>query len=194
MLYLLKLLRNYRSPRKQSSSLSSTTTTLDEINTHAYPGDAFISGLVAGFAVFGYPSPSYGLSSINQQMVLYVFSRIFLGLCKWALDQILVRMSSTSPLIPHQHHHNNHHNNQHKHHKHVKGAIGEIDFNVQTRRLSKNAEFISNASWSIFASLCWATVMYLFRKDSTLLQSSMIHSMKYLYVDSESWKDIWDII
>ncbi|KAF3938507.1 hypothetical protein ABW19_dt0206259 [Dactylella cylindrospora] len=40
--------------------------------------DSFISGLIGGYAVFG----RGGNSSVNQQIVLYVFARVILGLAK----------------------------------------------------------------------------------------------------------------
>lgn len=57
---------------------------------------------------------------------------------------------------------------------------------------SVQASKLSNASWTVMASLSWAIVMYLFRADPKVLQSSMLHSLKYLYVDSESWNSIFD--
>lgn len=224
MIYILKLIRTSRSSSTSSSNSSSiskisakllggsTKSTLEEINNHEHGADAFIAGIVAGYIVFGHPGENTGLSSINQQMVLYVFSRIFLGICKYLLDKILLYLSTKAPL-PKAHpsssshsgkinnsnsSHNNNNNKQHNHHhhshKHVKGAIGVIDFANQARRLSPVAHAITNAAWAFFASACWGIVMYLFRKDSTLLQHSMIHSMKFLYIDSESWSSIWDFL
>lgn len=195
MLYILKLLRTSGAMQKV------VPRTIDEINNHTQGGDAFIAGLVAGYVVFGRASPGAGLSSINQQMVLYVFSRVFMGVCKFLLDRILERLATKSPL-PHAHcastpgsRTNSAAGIPHPHHtKHVKGAIGVIDFITQTRRLSPKAKSISNIAWSVFASVCWGAVMYLFRLDSTLLQSSMIHSMKLLYIDSESWSNVWDFL
>jgi peroxisomal membrane protein 4 len=53
---------------------------------------------------------------------------------------------------------------------------------------------MSNTGWTILASFSWAIVMYLFRADPTVLQSSMLHSMKYLYEDSESWSGLTDFL
>ena len=41
-----------------------------------------------------------------------------------------------------------------------------------------------------FASLCWATVMWLFRWHPDIVQPSMRASMRYLYVKSDYW-DNW---
>lgn len=204
MLYALKLLRESR--LHAPASAASRSSTLDDINNHRHAGDAFVAGLVAGYAVFGHPGANTGLSSINQQMVLYVFSRIFLGACKYLLDRLLEHLSTVAPEPSHKASHNGHSHNGHSHNghshghghnhhlKHVKGAIGVIDFATQARRLSPRARALSNAAWAAFASLSWGIVMYLFRSDSTLLQHSMIHSMKNLYVDSESWMSFWDFL
>jgi hypothetical protein len=46
-------------------------------------GDAFLAGLLAGYAVFG-----RGIqSSVNQQIVVYVFARVMLGLAKMSVQQ-----------------------------------------------------------------------------------------------------------
>ncbi|VVT44902.1 uncharacterized protein SAPINGB_P000572 [Magnusiomyces paraingens] len=208
-LYLLKLARPYlTTPSRFSPSASLSTklqSTLDDINTHKHPGEAFVAGLIAGYAVFGYPGKNTGLATINQQMVLYVFSRIFLGLCKLLLDKILQQLSVISPEPSKSRHSSvsssssststsSTSTSSHSSHKHVKGAVGLIDFATQVRRLSPRARAISNAAWSLFAAVCWGLVMALFRMDSTLLQSSMVHSMKNLYVDSESWHGWWDFL
>lgn len=53
---------------------------------------------------------------------------------------------------------------------------------------------MSNTSWTVLASLSWAIVMYLFRADPSVLQSSMLHSMKYLYIESETWSGLSDFL
>lgn len=170
MLYLLKLTR--------SSMLGNhkITTTKHDINTHSHGGDAFVAGLVAGYFVFGRATPQAGLNSINQQMVLYVFSRVVLALCKWSLDKILSQTVHFASLP------------KAGHHPGEKFQIGSpIDPTTSRRRNSPQATFIANTAWTAFATLSWGLVMYLFRTDSSLLQHSMLHSMRYLYVDSESW-------
>lgn len=153
---------------KHAAKLTGTTARRSDLSSvksdvigNKNPFDAFIAGLVAGYVVFGRPSKSAGLNSINQQMVLYVFSRVILGFANVALRHFM----STNKVT------NNNAQNKHKY---------------------LNSYFISNSTWAVFASLSWACVMYLFRVDSTLLQNSMVHSMKYLYVDSEFWTSVLD--
>lgn len=183
VLYLIKLARagalGGRGGGRAGGGHYKMTTAKHDIQTHAHGADAFVAGLVAGYIVFGRASPSAGLNSINQQMVLYVFSRVVLALCKMALDQIL---SATVPLSS------------------LPGATGgsggsetkfqigaPIDQALLLRRGSPQATLISNTAWTVFATLSWGIIMYLFRVDSSLLQHSMLHSMKFLYVDSETW-------
>lgn len=179
MLYLLKL---SRSGGVSGSKPPPTPAKLD-IQNHAHGADAFVAGLVAGYFVFGRASPKAGLNSINQQMVLYVFSRVVLALSKLALDQLLSRAVPAASLPS-------------------AGAgaadklqVGKpVDSLTSRRRASPQATFISNTAWTAFATLSWGMVMYLFRTDSSLLQHSMLHSMRYLYVDSESWSDLKDFL
>lgn len=154
------------------------TTSQQDIQSHSRGLDAFIAGLVAGYVVFGRATPKAGLNSINQQMVLYVFSRVVLALAKLALDKILAHKSLVIPSAnPH----------------HEKFQVGSpIDSTISRRRNSLQATYISNTTWTVFASLSWGIVMYLFRTDSSLLQHSMLHSMRYLYVDSEAWSSALD--
>lgn len=157
------------------------TTAKHDIQTHAHGVDAFVAGLVAGYIVFGRASPTAGLNSINQQMVLYVFSRVVLALCKMALDHIL---TTTVPLssLPAAAAAAAAANSE------GKFQIGApIDQAMLLRRGSPQATLISNTAWTVFATLSWGIIMYLFRVDSSLLQHSMLHSMKFLYVDSETW-------
>jgi peroxisomal membrane protein 4 len=120
---------------------------LQEIQSRSHPMDAFWGGLIGGYLVFG--TKKGAMSTINQQIVLYVFSRVVMGLGKMALKN-----------------------------------LNNLPPSKQTA--------VSNYSWTLLSSLSWALVMYMFRKDAGVLQKSMLHSMNYLYIDSENWSDITD--
>ncbi|KAK4117259.1 peroxisomal membrane protein 4 [Canariomyces notabilis] len=50
------------------------------------PYDSFIAGLVGGYVVFGQRSKRSGkISSVNQQIVIYVFARVVLALARMAV-------------------------------------------------------------------------------------------------------------
>ncbi|KAH8717895.1 hypothetical protein BB8028_0002g11580 [Beauveria bassiana] len=50
------------------------------------PYDSFFAGLVGGYFVFGQRSPRTGkISSVSQQIVIYIFARVCLGLAKIAV-------------------------------------------------------------------------------------------------------------
>jgi len=52
-----------------------------------------------------------------------------------------------------------------------------------------------NWAYGLYASVCWALVMYLFHYQPGTLQKSLISSMTYLYLDSNIWtKDAEGII
>lgn len=135
VVYLLKQLRGSRASM------------LQEIQTRSHPMDAFWGGLVGGYLVFGRKAGA--MSTINQQIVLYVFSRVVLGLGKMILENM---------------------------------------------DLSSHKATVANSSWTLLSALSWALVMYMFRKDATVLQKSMLHSMNYLYIDSEKWNDLSEFI
>jgi len=42
-------------------------------------------------------------------------------------------------------------------------------------------------AYQIYAGVCWALVMYLFHFQKGTLQPSLISSMTYLYLDSNTW-------
>ncbi|KXN83570.1 Peroxisomal membrane protein 4 [Leucoagaricus sp. SymC.cos] len=44
--------------------------------------------------------------------------------------------------------------------------------------------------FSLFAALAWGSVMWLFQNKGETIQPGMFNSMKYLYRDSEAWKDL----
>ncbi|PPQ97167.1 hypothetical protein CVT26_000430 [Gymnopilus dilepis] len=44
--------------------------------------------------------------------------------------------------------------------------------------------------FTIFAAVSWGAVMWLFRHRGETIQPGMFNSMKYLYRDSETWKDL----
>ncbi|TQV98452.1 hypothetical protein V2A60_007809 [Cordyceps javanica] len=50
------------------------------------PYDSFFAGLLGGYVVFGQRSPRTGkISSVSQQIVIYIFARVCLGLAKIAV-------------------------------------------------------------------------------------------------------------
>jgi peroxisomal membrane protein 4 len=48
----------------------------------------------------------------------------------------------------------------------------------------------ADLAFPVFASVVWATVMWLFRHERTTLQPSLQASMQYLYNDSEKWTSL----
>lgn len=49
------------------------------------PYDSFVAGLLGGYVVFGQRSRSGKISSVNQQIVVYVFARVVLALARLAV-------------------------------------------------------------------------------------------------------------
>jgi len=49
-------------------------------------------------------------------------------------------------------------------------------------------------TYPIFAAVVWGIVMWLFRFERETLQSSLAASMEYLYVDSDKWNSLRNLI
>lgn len=106
-------------------------------NDKELPIHTFLAGLTGGYFVFG-----RGIqSSVNQQIVIYVFARVVLAVAK---TMVLKRNE---------------------------GGLG-VGWDARAK--------IQNNAWPIFASLSWASVMYLFRWYPDTLQPSLKSSMQYM--------------
>ncbi|MCJ1363463.1 hypothetical protein MMC16_002570 [Acarospora aff. strigata] len=120
--------------------------------------DTFLAGLLGGYAVFGRGRGAQ--SSVNQQIVIYVFARVVLALAKMSvqpggvLGQTLALSSTTD----------------------------SGDGTVKARRGT-----VERNAWPVFASLSWAFVMFIFRWYPEMLQPSLRSSMKYIYVNADHW-------
>ncbi|KAL1967150.1 hypothetical protein VTN77DRAFT_3441 [Rasamsonia byssochlamydoides] len=53
---------------------------------------------------------------------------------------------------------------------------------------------IRENAWAVFASLSWAFVMYIFRWHPESIMSSLRSSMTYIYVDSDHWDSIHNLL
>jgi peroxisomal membrane protein 4 len=115
----------------------------------------FLAGLFGGYWVFGHGRGAS--SSVNQQIVIYVFARTVLALAKLA-----VQPPGPNALVGSSY-------GQH-------GGKGLLGLNED--QLLR----IQSYSWPVFASLSWAGVMWLFRYYPETLQPSLRSSMTYMYV------------
>jgi hypothetical protein len=115
----------------------------------------FMAGLFGGYWVFGHGKGAS--SSVNQQIVIYVFARVVLAMAKLAVqppgDNALVGGSYGG-----------------------RGGKGFLGLSEQ------QLEMVRRNSWPVFASMSWASVMWLFRWHPDTLQASLRSSMTYMYV------------
>lgn len=129
------------------------------LKEHRY--DSFLAGLLGGYYVFG-----RSRSSVNQQIVMYVFARVVLAFAKLAMSargdgpvavagDVYGRGAAT-------------------------GKSGGWGL-VADDRLAK---MVRRNSWPVFASLSWALVMWVFRWHPESVQPSLRSSMHYMYVFS----------
>ena len=49
-------------------------------------------------------------------------------------------------------------------------------------------------TYPIFAAVVWGIVMWLFRYERATLQSSLQASMEYLYIDSNNWNSLRNLL
>ncbi|KAK3071727.1 hypothetical protein LTR53_008122 [Teratosphaeriaceae sp. CCFEE 6253] len=123
----------------------------------------FLAGLFGGYWVFGHGRSAS--SSVNQQIVIYVFARVVLAAAKLAVqppgDNSLVAGS-------------------------YGGHGGKGIFGLNEQQL----EAVRRNSWPVFASVSWASVMWLFRWYPETLQPSLRSSMQYIFANSEHWHSL----
>jgi len=124
---------------------------------------SFFAGLFGGYWVFGHGKAQF--SSVSQQICIYVFARVVLGLAKLA-----VQPPGDNTLIGGAY----------------GGHGGKGIFGLSEQQL----ELVRKRSWPVFASLSWASVMWLFRWYPEMLQPSLRNSMTYIFAHSEHWSDL----
>jgi hypothetical protein len=108
--------------------------------------DSMLAGFMGGYFVFG-----TGMhSSVNQQIVTYVFARVALALAKLAIKP------KAGPGQPA-----------------ASGGWGLIQD-------EKTRELVTRNAWPAFAAVSWASVMYLFRWHPEIVQPSLRNSMNYM--------------
>lgn len=159
-------------PRYRDTALPVTTRDFRKESS----SDSFFAGLVAGYIVFG--RGNKGKSSVNQQIVIYVFARVMLGLAKLAISPRETRGGFQAGYER----------------KRTGKGIGlpEHLFGEDTGFLVRRR--IEKAAWPVFASASWGMVMWMFRWYPDLLQPSLRSSMTYLYEESETWTGLRDFL
>ncbi|KAK3675624.1 hypothetical protein LTR78_004708 [Recurvomyces mirabilis] len=123
----------------------------------------FLAGLVGGYWVFGHGRGAS--SSVNQQIVIYVFARVVLAAAKLA-----VQPPGDNSLVG--------------------GSYGGHGGKGLLGLTGTQLEMVRRNSWPVFASLSWASVMWLFRFYPEMLQPSLRSSMTYIFERSEHWHDL----
>lgn len=137
----------------------SSMLTLKSVNGKEHSVHTFLAGLFGGYWVFGHGKAAF--SSVSQQICIYVFARVVLGLAKLA-----VQPPGDNTLIGGAY----------------GGHGGKGIFGLNEQQL----EIVRKRSWPVFASLSWASVMWLFRWYPEMLQPSLRNSMTYMYVQTLS--------
>jgi len=105
-------------------------------------------------------------SSVSQQIVIYVFARVVLATAKLAVQPRGEAVSA------------------------VNGGGGGFEL-ISDPRVK---EWLIKNGWIAFASLSWASVMYMFRWHPETIQPSLRSSMHYIYVESDHWDSLRTLI
>ncbi|KAK7540642.1 Tim17/Tim22/Tim23/Pmp24 family-domain-containing protein [Phyllosticta citribraziliensis] len=124
--------------------------------------DSLLAGLAGGYYVFGRGVQS----SVNQQIVIYVFARVVLAYAKLLVQPKAASSAGASSSA---------------------GGLGLI-------KDEKFAATLRERSWPVFASLSWALVMYAFRWHPETVQPSMRSSMVYIYDQADRWDSLRNFI
>lgn len=158
-----KLVSIYKATRLHAFNLAkfaflykSSMLALKNVNGKEQSVHSFIAGLFGGYWVFGHGKAAF--SSVSQQIVIYVFARVVLGMAKLA-----VQPPGDNTLIGGAY----------------GGHGGKGIFGLNEEQLA----IIRTRSWPVFASLSWASVMWMFRWYPEMLQPSLRNSMTYMYVE-----------
>ncbi|WWC61911.1 uncharacterized protein I303_104497 [Kwoniella dejecticola CBS 10117] len=121
--------------------------------------DTFVAGGLGGWYVFGERTP------INEQIVLYVMSRVILSFLPRLYQPSKPPTTPVSPL------------------SHPLPPLTSIQANPKPIPPA-------NLPFTVVSTLSWAAVMYLFRHRGERIQPGMGNSMRYLYHDSEAWTSL----
>jgi peroxisomal membrane protein 4 len=124
------------------------------------PAHTLLAGALGGYIVFGGRSRSGRISSVNMQIVIYVFARVVLALAKLAVRP----PGANQP--------------------------GRWDTGLPIISREGVSEAITQHAWPVFAAGSWGLVMWLFRWYPEDLQGSLRSSMTYIYRDSDDWDSL----
>lgn len=126
----------------------------------------FLSGAFGAWIVYSQHF-NFFHPGITHQVTLYCFSRVMLAMGKILLDKYLECF-------------------QPKFHRATGETIVFRDLSNSQQKKLRNS--IYNKSWKYFAVITWGLVMLIYDYQPQYLQSSLRHSMAYIYdVEMESW-------
>lgn len=133
-----------------------------------------VAGAVAGWVVYSQHFGQFN-PGITHQITLYCFSRVLIASGKIALDMYL---QCRQPSIQ------------------LHG--GRVKFNdLNTAQANRLKSKIYDKTWKYFAVATWALVMFIYDYQPQYLQSSLRHSMAYIYdVEMDnwaSWREFFDL-
>ncbi|GMM35724.1 hypothetical protein DASC09_030490 [Saccharomycopsis crataegensis] len=124
------------------------------------PVSHFISAFVSGYLVYG---NQFGFFSngISQQITLYVMSRVILGIARLLGEKISVAIYRNG----------------------LNNDITKFDFNTikNIPEFKKINNELSTHAWNLTAATSWAAILVLWNYRQDVLNTSVVHSMDYIY-------------
>lgn len=132
----------------------------------------FVAGAFGSWIVYSQHFP-YFHPGITHQITLYCFSRVLLAGGKILLDHYLNCRQPKFPI-----------------------NLELLKFKDLTENQKKSVRLaIYDKSWKYFAVLTWGLVMFIYDYQPQYLQSSLRHSMAYIYdVEMQNWSTWRDFI
>ncbi|GAA5904315.1 mitochondrial 37S ribosomal protein mS29 RSM23 [Sporobolomyces salmoneus] len=123
--------------------------------------DTFFAGLIGGWCVFG------ERNAVNEQIVLYVVSRV--------ITSFLPRAGPPAPPSGPAS---------------ARPTTAPDGFPLPPGYPYPKSRPPNSKVFEVYAAVAWGVVMYLFRERRDTLHGGMVHSMQYLYNDSEVWNNL----
>lgn len=161
---------------RQHNNISSTTTSTSNAAKNLKTNDSleyafnhFASGFLAGYVVYGNQVP-YFSNSITQQVSLYIFSRVVLGVSrligeKFSLWAVLLQK-----------------------HQNINNANVNLNLKSSPEFKKFNGK-LNEYTWNIVSAASWGTIMVLWKYHPKVLNYSVVSSMDYIY-ETYSWNNL----
>ncbi|KAH9807858.1 peroxisomal membrane protein PMP 24 [Melampsora americana] len=140
--------------------------------------DTFLAGLMGGYFVFGEQN------SVNEQIVLYCVSRVISSFLPRAQSSKLSPPTKPNIIVT-----QTTQPNSSRTWDSPPGSMPHPPGYPYSPSIP-----IDRRVFSVYAAITWGAVMWLFRWRRHTLQGGLVNSMQYLYLDSEVWSNLKNLL